>query len=185
MVERVGAVEHLLHGRDARGVPLPDIHVELSLVLEQLRHVRHLRHVPQRHFHKTRSAAVHVGFGAARHTGGVADGGIQAAIDRSQEISLVRERRALTRCRVLDRPIDTRPRAVQGVPGVARWRAGRSARQDIDAVAHAAVGECEGGPSRAVPLASRRVKHAGDTRRGSRNRVSRLARRLARASALE
>mmetsp|Transcript_7271 Transcript_7271/g.32023 ORF Transcript_7271/g.32023 Transcript_7271/m.32023 type:complete len:207 (+) Transcript_7271:635-1255(+) len=129
LVECVSVVEHVPHGRDRADVPPRYIRVEGSFVVEQLAHARHQRHVPIGHLDRPRGTAVHPWFGAARHAGGIAVGGIQAAIDRSQEISLVRERRALTNRSVDEITVHAGPRADQGVPGVARRRARRLVRE--------------------------------------------------------
>ena len=62
LVERGSATEHVPHVRYLRGIPRRDIRVELGggdaaargvarwAIAEQLRHVRHLRHVVVRYF---------------------------------------------------------------------------------------------------------------------------------------
>ena len=46
LVERGGAVEHVLHSRHARHVPVSDRRGECRGVLEHAGHLRHARHVP-------------------------------------------------------------------------------------------------------------------------------------------
>ena len=83
-------MEHPVHGRDARGVPSRYIRVELRLGLEQLAHVRHLRHVPVRHLGRPRGAAVRA-VTATRHAGEI-DG--EAVVHRGLQRGAVGGKRA-------------------------------------------------------------------------------------------
>ena len=98
-------VSHIPHGPD---VPPGQVAVEVGLEGKQGLHVRHQRHVPLGHLERPRRAAVHVWSGAARHAGGIAVGGIQAAIDRSLERGFVRKRtHRVTRGWVVSRRSDS------------------------------------------------------------------------------
>ena len=58
LVERPGTSEHPVHGRDARGIPSRYIRVEMRRVIEQAGHVHNQQHVPFGHLGRSRGAAV-------------------------------------------------------------------------------------------------------------------------------
>jgi len=137
--------------------PSPDVLVEARIAGEQLARICHQRHVPIRHVRAPNGAAPpHRRVGVpAQPVGGAAQlprrHRIQAQVHGRLQLGAI-GKLPLARSLLCQHTVGTRRHALQHVPGVALWDAGRAAHEGVGAVADVAV-EGRGGRVARVVLA--------------------------------